>query len=290
MAESDFISFARSFGIIIDHVPVFGKWVRLPTEDKPKHRNGAVKWMGDHAFVQNHATMQDVEVWQEETPSKSHRNDYSAEIERSKARIRDERKTASERALWILDQCHESTHAYLEGKGFPDKLMPVWERGESRLLVVPMYIDGIVSSVQLIAESGDKKFLSGGQAGGASYVMGQGLPIYCEGFATGLSIHRTIGNLRRSVVVTFSDSNLANLAKAGPIGSVCVADNDKSLAGETAAKKTGKPYWMSSELGEDFNDYWLRVGDIDAQYAIKELFSKQCDSLMTIHRAVTKNR
>jgi len=47
---------------------------------------------------------------------------------------------------------------------------------------------------------------------------------------------------------------------------------------------------MSPELGEDFNDYWLRVGDIDAQYAIKELLSKQCDSLMKTRRTVTKNR
>jgi putative DNA primase/helicase len=59
----EFLDFARSHGIIINDLPPFGQWVRYPTEDHPKSKNGAVKYLGDHGFVQNHATSTVVTVW-----------------------------------------------------------------------------------------------------------------------------------------------------------------------------------------------------------------------------------
>ena len=53
----DLLNFCRAHGILIDSMPPIGMWKRFPTEDHPRSRNGAVKFMGDHAFVQNHASV-----------------------------------------------------------------------------------------------------------------------------------------------------------------------------------------------------------------------------------------
>jgi putative DNA primase/helicase len=122
---------------------------------------------------------------------------------------------------------------------------------------------------QLIDEAGGKKFLTGQKTNDACFVMGSGTPIYCEGYATGLSIMKalTVGKMRRSVVVCFSAGNLKRLA-TDPAGLV-VADNDVSLTGERVAKETGLKYWMSDAVGEDFNDFQLRVGLFKSVQALK---------------------
>jgi len=62
----ELINFCRAHGILIDSPPPIGVWRRYPTDDHPNKRNGAVKFMGDHAFVQNHALDVEVSVWQPE--------------------------------------------------------------------------------------------------------------------------------------------------------------------------------------------------------------------------------
>ena len=52
----NFQEFAAAHGLIVKHVE-FGRWVRVATTDKARHKNGSYKHMGDVAFVQNHATM-----------------------------------------------------------------------------------------------------------------------------------------------------------------------------------------------------------------------------------------
>ena len=64
----DFIQFARSHGIIINELPPINTWRRYPTEDHPRSRNGAVKFMGTHGFVQNHATSTVVSIWKPDSP------------------------------------------------------------------------------------------------------------------------------------------------------------------------------------------------------------------------------
>ena len=67
--------------------------------------------------------------------------------------------------------------------------------------------------------------------------------------------------LNAAVLVCFSDSNMVHVA-ALTKGSrrYVFADNDKSGAGERAAKETGLPYCMSPTLGEDANDLHKREG------------------------------
>ena len=71
-----FVDFARALGIIIDSPPPIGYWRRYPTVDKPRHRNGAVKWMGSFGYAQNHATDLEVSVWTDASITESDKRDY----------------------------------------------------------------------------------------------------------------------------------------------------------------------------------------------------------------------
>ena len=84
----DFIAFCRAHGILIDTVPRIGVWRRYPTEDHPNKRNGAVKFMGDHAFVQNHATATEVSVWKTDAEVKIDRQAIANQARRAEEDIR----------------------------------------------------------------------------------------------------------------------------------------------------------------------------------------------------------
>ena len=252
---SDFVQFCRALGLVLDTTPPVGRWVRVPTVTHPRKRNGAVKFMGTHGFVQEHSTMQDVAVWKAAENTDAPPIDHAAlkaATQREHQRIAMGRARAAERAQAIVAQSKQATHAYLVAKGFTDMLGLVWEREGEPVLVVPMRVDGKLVGCQLIAEDGDKKFLAGQSTRGATFVIGQGEPVFCEGYATALSAHKALqaSRLRGSVVACFSAHNLQMLATTG----VVLADNDESQTGERAALATGRPYWMSATVGHDFND------------------------------------
>ena len=46
----EFLDFCRAHGILINNYPPMGLWRRFPTESKPHHRNGAVKFMGEIGY------------------------------------------------------------------------------------------------------------------------------------------------------------------------------------------------------------------------------------------------
>jgi hypothetical protein len=54
----------------------------------------------------------------------------------------------------------------------------------------------------------------------------------------------------------------------GLVDGLVIADNDASLTGENTAKKIGWKYWISDTVGEDFNDYWKRVGMFKASQSL----------------------
>ena len=49
-----FEDFARLHGLMLDHV-IEGRWVRVPTEDHPRKKNGAYIFDGRSGLIQNHA-------------------------------------------------------------------------------------------------------------------------------------------------------------------------------------------------------------------------------------------
>lgn len=288
----DFITFARLHGVIIDHLPPAGQWKRLPTDDHPKKRNGAVKFMGDHGFVQNHATMVNVAMWQPDRDDQAPQIDHAA-VARSiaaqeKKRAEDQKRAAS-KAAWILGQCTSESHEYLVAGGFPDVMANVWRRqnddgeGHTKLLVVPMRVDGHLVGCQLINEDGTKKFLSGQRTRDAVFVFdNRGPPILTEGYRKALAVRKVLVSLKQRyrLIVCFSAFNMATVAKALP-ESFLIADNDAPTVnapeaggmGLKVARESGCRYWIGEEQGLDFDKYLRNVGVFRASQALRLLMA-----------------
>lgn len=275
-----FIDFCRAHGVIIDMLPQVGVWKRYKTTDKPGHRNGAVKFMGDHGFVQNHATMQDVSSWRAEGESAmAHREVQRIAREASQEIARNNARAAAEAAR-MLSECRHSRHAYAASKGFPDELVNVLKTDAGPLAIIPMFIDGVIVGCQKITEAGEKKFMHGQRSGGAQFVFSnKGPHIVCEGYATALSARDALKNVKRpyTLHVCFSAQNMKKIAAALP-GGIVLADNDASGTGERVAREIGWPYWMSDCVGEDANDYHRRRG----LFALSQGISKAMREAMAV--------
>ena len=264
-----FSDFARVHGLLVSNLEQ-GKWVAVPTEDHPRKRNGRYKWLGDIGWVQNWATMSVPMMWkgQDARPM-----DIAKVIRESDRERKEQAEKAAKKAAWILHQSELAPHPYLEHKGFPEGRGHVWQKDGQRFLVVPMRAGNLVGC-QLINEEGQKKFLFGQQTKGASFTVdAKGLHILCEGYATGLSIRAAMRALRirYTIHVCFSAWNMETVSRRIPQG-VVIADRDVNGVGEQAARKTGKPYWLSGTVGEDFNDLHVKSGLAHASADLKRWF------------------
>jgi putative DNA primase/helicase len=259
----DFIQFARSHGIIIDAHPPMGVWKRFPTEDHPRSRNGAVKYMGDVGFVQNHATSTVVSIWKPDSPVTAEDKKISvAAIRQADDQRRKQQQVAIQRAVGMLNGSGFSTHPYLERKGFADEQGNVlWVEGKP-VLLIPMRVAGSLVGLQQIDADGGKKFLYGQRTSGATFTFdNKGVNVVCEGYATALSVRAAMKQMkhRYTLHVCFSAGNRVKVASGLERG-IVIADNDASGTGQEAAQKIGWPTWMSDRTGEDANDFHMRVG------------------------------
>lgn len=261
---TSFVDFCRLHGVEIDRLPDVGVWRRFRTTDKPSHRNGAVKFMGDHGFVQNHATMNEVAVWRSEGESKVAQQQIQRIAQKAADDIAQGQRRAAEKAANILRECKTARFPYLEAKGFPEEVANVWKSDKGEFMVVPMRVGRDIVGCQLIDAEGVKKFLYGQRCSLAQHVFtagNGGVHIVCEGYATALSVRVAMARLKRpyALHVCFSAGNMKKVASALPMG-LAIADNDASGTGERIAKEIGWPYWMSDVVGEDFNDAHRRLG------------------------------
>jgi putative DNA primase/helicase len=265
-----FEEFARGHGLILEGLQL-DRWVPTPTEDHPRSSNGRYKFLGNVGWVQNWATMEKPATW--------FADGQSIDSPQIKKRMEEARRNtqaliekAQRKAGWILHQTELKSHPYLVSKGFPEELGNVWNRFGEEILVIPMRIDNKLAGVQLIDDKGQKKFLHGQTTKGASFCMNaKGIPIFCEGYATALSIRECMkaSNIKYAIYVCFSASNMKHIAR-NIGGGFIVADNDPNCIGERTAKETGKPYWLSETVGDDFNDYHQRVGTFRASQNLKK--------------------
>ena len=230
------------------------------------------------SFVINWATMEKPATWFPDKDTAINIPKTSrADADKERKKLADQ---AAKKAGWILHQCKNDFHPYLASKGFEYEVGQVWDNNGKKLLVIPMRINGRVVGCQLIDSEGNKKFLYGQTTKSAVFTMNaKGIPIFCEGFATGLSIREVLkaSNIPYNIHVCFSASNMQLVASAFGEG-VIVADNDTSKTGETSARKTGKPYWISPTVGEDFNDFHKRVGTFKASQDLKDRKSTRLNS------------
>lgn len=257
---TDFATFARSHGLIVDHVKADGRVHRCRTEAKPNRHNGAYAWDGQRGFVQ------DWTIHPQAIPFRGEAGRPRAEaLERAARSDAKAREAARGLAREIILRSAFQTHPYLARKGFPNE--PALVDPTDGRLVVPMmnaHRYGELLSVQRIAEDGTKKFLTGGTAKDAVFHLGRGLTdVLVEGYATGLSVRVALNAMyrRARVVVCFSAGNLASVARL--YRGFVVADNDESKAGEDAAKKSGLPFVMPPKVGMDAND-WHQQEGLDA--------------------------
>ena len=252
---SDFLAFARSLGLIIRNFQPDGRIHSVPTEDKPRKRNGRYRYADGWGWAQNWATSAQAHVFRGDVGNAEPRR-YQPTAEDGRAR-----EAASSRATEIVQRCKLAEHSYLIGKGFSGEKTLVDVDGR---MVVPMRDHANyrqINSVQWIDELGAKKFLTGGRAKGSVLRIGTGPELWLvEGFATGMSVKRALKTMFRpaTVVVCFSAGNLAWLA--AQIGGLIVADNDASGTGERVARESGRQWVMPDEVGMDANDYERAYG------------------------------
>jgi putative DNA primase/helicase len=257
-----FEEFARMHGVVVGRL-IEGRWVRVTTEDKPKHKNGAYKFVGEAGWVQNWATMTEPAMWRAEggVTSTAQRRIRQAATQAAREAAQNAAR-AAKKAEQILAECELAPHPYLEAKGFPAELVNVWQRESDNLMVVPMRCGSELVGCQLVRPAGDKKFLFGQRSGGAEFVFnGKGQHFLCEGYATALSARQALTNLKvgYTLHVTFSAGNMKKVADSLPSG-IVIADNDESRTGERTAQEIGWPYWISDKVNEDANDYAQRAG------------------------------
>lgn len=265
-----FEDFARGHGLILNGIQL-DRWMPTPTEDHPHSSNGRYKFLGNVGWVQNWATMDKPATWFAEG-----QNIDSPQIKKRMEESRRNTQALTERAQrkagWILHQTELKTHPYLASKGFPEEMGNVWERYGKDILVIPMRIDNKLAGIQLIDDEGNKKFLHGQTTKGASFCMNaKGIPIFCEGYATGLSVRECMkaSNIKYAIYVCFSASNMKHIARTVG-GGFIICDNDPNSIGEKSAIETGKPYWLSETVGDDFNDYHQREGTFRASQNLKK--------------------
>jgi putative DNA primase/helicase len=241
-----------------------GRWHRVPTEDKPRKRNGAYLYTGDRGVLKNWATMDGFETWKAEQQQQNVGRQVIKDIQRS---FRDERlrhEKARQEATAIIRDCDRMTHVYLASKGFPETTGLVHTSGD---LIIPMrdvHDYGVVNTVQRIRMDGSKLFLTGGKAKGSVFVFARGargVRYLVEGYATGLSVQTALIDMRKrcEVWVCFSSGNLTYVAQFVKRPAIVVADNDESGAGQKAAEATGLPWVMAPEYG-DANDWHQKHG------------------------------
>lgn len=274
-----FEEFAAAHGLLIRFAEADNRWHRVPTEDKPRKKNGCYIFDGERGAVKNWATMSEFAAYRDGVRAGTidraalRAQRAISEVEQ-KARQDEARKLAES----MIGRAALDVHPYLQRKGFPQERGLVLD-GE---LLIPMrefrcYRQ--VNSLQRIAEDGVKLFLPGGRAKGSVFFIGPFMARerwLVEGYATGLSVRAGLREMHRDaqVIVCFSASNLAHvgrLVKPLSIPAYVFADHDESKAGARAAEETGLPWVMSPEMGLDANDFHLRYGVRDLVGLIRSL-------------------
>jgi putative DNA primase/helicase len=131
-------------------------------------------------------------------------------------------------------------------------------------LVIPVFNQDTLVSVQLIDDLGTKRFLAGSKLKGSYSQLGQYLPdkpiLITEGWATGASLFESTGN---QVFIAFSAGNLKDVAQyvrsLHPTNQIIImGDNDLSGVGQIAAREAalaiGGKYLIPETEGFDWND------------------------------------
>ena len=200
---------------------------------------------------------------------------------------------AKEKAISLWAKALPVTnHPYLTLK----QIKPYNSKTYNDCLLIPLYENGEIQSLQTIQLDGSKRFLTGGKVAGCYYAIGKienakNLCI-CEGFATGASIHEATNY---PVAIAFNAGNLLAVAKIikskyPQLNLIICADDDYKTEGNpglTKATETAKAVNGSlaiptfdihrKEKATDFNDMAQEKG----LQAVKEVIQNALKPIQT---------
>lgn len=239
-------------------------------------------WVGDSTST----------IHRDPEDARKRREQQAQEAQRARAKAQEVAQSSQQR----IEQATVEPHDYLAAKGM-DTHKVLQQNGE---LLVPAYHfhTGKLQTIQRIYPDGTKKWTYGGNASEAVFRIGTRNVQerwYCEGYATGLSVHDALGKLYRDaqVVVCFSAHNLSKVAKLDhgspkfviadhdlfrcktpecpgqwdwdlewgpPFCPICNSEDYTEAAGVKYAKETKLPYWMPDGPGNDANDVAASLG------------------------------
>lgn len=265
-----FIQFAEANGVLIKSLKASDKIQRGPTTLHPKSDNGAWLWDGHRGGVMAWDGSGQW-YWYKDEAAKPWTDSEKRAWAMKQREVEESRERGYRRAATEADiqmrACKQQEHGYLKMKGFVHELGLV---DADDTLHIPMrdWKTNAVRGTQRISWDGEawqKKMTYGMKAKGAVLRLGspQARETWMvEGYATALSVKAAVTHLRLSanVYACFSDSNLAYVAPLLTGARYVFADNDKSGAGERAARATNLPWTMSSTVGQDANDLHVASG------------------------------
>ena len=263
----DFVYFARANGVEIDPSRLYpsDKIRRCGTVDKPKSGNGAFFWDGERGWVMDWSGSAKV-IWFQDKNAKPWTDEEKRlwAAKRASAASEQDRKyqQAAAQAEATLRAAKMAEHTYLTIKGFPEEKGLVLD--EKLLIPMRNVRTNKLQGLQAIQwdrpnRKWEKKMQFGMRAKDAVLYLGNRNveeTWLVEGYATGLSVRNALRStgIPASVVVTFSASNLLQVADQIPGRRFVFADNDEGKTGEKTAIETGLPWTMADQVGWDAND------------------------------------
>lgn len=179
---------------------------------------------------------------------------------------------AARLAREIWDSAHPASndHPYLKRKNV---LSHGLKHNKDGRLIVPIMIDGEISSLEFIDDNGQKRRLTGGKCKGGYYAIhGDGHAVYiCEGYSTGASVHEATG------CTTYISFNANNLYEVAATVKRLHQDKTHIIAGDDDTETPGNPGRTKAQqaadamgmeaifppMPTDFNDFHTNYG-IDA--------------------------
>lgn len=213
----------------------YGTFYRFAGTDKrSSNKAGYCKQFDETAgFYGDFSTGYSVTWFKDKSISASDRKQYVKKIQKAKEeaalKLKKDHELASAEAssIWKKATPEIGNHKYLQTKC----VKPHGIRTNGFELVIPMYSDGNIWSVQTIDPAGKKRFHKGGKKQGCYYPRGKPGNAICltEGFATAATIREVTGY---AVACCFDSGNLKPVAvsirkKHPDIKIIICADNDQ---------------------------------------------------------------
>ncbi|MFT6909844.1 MAG: putative DNA primase/helicase [Oleiphilaceae bacterium] len=259
-----------------------GDFVRTPTKAKPHKLNGVYIYNSESQFfyAHNYDADRTNKVFGSGAINNTQHQRNRKELAQKTLELAMQKKqqAAIDVHRWISQSTPVITHPYVERK----QIIPFGSYLFNDHVLIPVLSeDGALSSCQLIASNGQKRFKSGGRIKGGRYLIGDITSattlLICEGYATACSLHEAT-NL--PVMIVFSAGNFrdvcVSLRKCYPTCRLVIcSDNDHIKQAPTgintgvkatrlAAKASGArliiPQFTASDTGTDFNDIHCTYG------------------------------